>query len=189
MMSGAGGNGGAAMVTGFYWRTLPSLAKKRQNAMGVAVGDTMYVIGGLGPNALLTDVERLDSTQTAWTFATPLPNAQCCAAAAAIGGTIAVAGGYGADGHTPTNALLLFDIATEIWTSGPPMPTARANAMAAVWNGKLAVIGGGTQPGATQQTGVIEFYDPIAGTWSTSTLTVTPALLAWQWRIQIAFTS
>jgi hypothetical protein len=142
--------------------------------MGAAVGETMYVIGGLDESGLLDDVERLDPGQTGWTTAPSLPNPQCCAAAGVLGTTIAVAGGYGSDGHTPTNALVLFDTMTGVWRSGPPMPTARASAMGAVWNGKLAVIGGGTEYGATEATGVIELYDPGANTWSSSTLAVTP---------------
>ncbi len=142
--------------------------------MGAAVGETMYVIGGLDETGLLEDVERLDPGQAGWTTAPSLPNPQCCAAVGVLGSLIAVAGGYGPDGHTPTNALLLFDSTLGTWQSGPPMPTARANAMGAVWNGKLAVIGGGTQYGASQASGVIEIYDPVANTWATSTLAVTP---------------
>ena len=121
---------------------------KRQNAMAAAVGETMYVVGGWAQSGLLDEVERLDPGQSAWTTAPSLPNPQCCAAAGALGNVIAVAGGYGSDGHTPTDALLFFDTTTGVWRSGPPMPTARAIAMGAVWNGKLAVIGGGTQYGA-----------------------------------------
>jgi hypothetical protein len=138
--SGAGNRGDerAPDSTAFTWRTLPSLAKKRQNAMGAAVGETMYVIGGLDESGLLAEVERLDPGQTGWTAASPLPSPQCCAAAGVLGAVIAVAGGYGPDGFA-TDALLLVDTMTGTWQSGPPMPTARANAMAAVWNGKLAV--------------------------------------------------
>ena len=172
--TGTGGAGDGGVLPGFSWRTLPSLMVKRQDAMAVAVGGTMYVLGGLDQSGLLDAVERLDPGQSAWAAAPSLPNPQCCAAAGALGNVIAVAGGYGSDGHTPTDALLLLDTTTGIWRSGPPMPTARAIAMGAVWNGKLAVIGGGTQYGATQTTGVIEIYDPVADTWATSPLTVTP---------------
>jgi N-acetylneuraminic acid mutarotase len=158
----------------FSWRALPSLAKKRQNAMGAAISGTMYVIGGLDQSGLLVDVERLAPGQAAWTTAPSLPNPQCCAAVAVLDTVIAVAGGYGSDGHTPTNTLLLFESTTGVWRSGPPMPTARANAMAANWNGKLAVLGGGTQYGAPQVTGVIEIYDPASDTWAGSPLAVTP---------------
>ena len=128
---------GEATATGFSWRTLPSLAKKRQSAMGVALDGTMYVIGGMDETALLADVERLDPEQTGWTAAPSLPNPQCCAAAGALGSVIAVAGGYGSDGQTPTDALLLFDSTTGAWHSGPSMPTARVNAMGAVWKESL----------------------------------------------------
>ena len=169
----AGGDG-EAVATGFSWRTLPSLAKKRQSPMGVALGETMYVIGGYDESGLLEDVERLDPGQAAWTAAPSLPNPQCCAAAGVLGSVIAVAGGYGSDGQTPTDALLLFDSTTGVWQSGPHMPTARVNAMGAVWNGKLAVIGGSTAFGSELVTGVIEIYDPASNSWTTSTLTVTP---------------
>jgi hypothetical protein len=168
------GTGGEAIATGFSWNALPSLAKKRQNPMGVALGETMYVLGGFNESGLLEDVERLDPGQAAWTAAPSLPNPQCCAAAGVLGSVIAVAGGYGADGETPTDALLLFDSTMGTWRSGPPMPTARVNAMGAVWNGKLAVIGGSTQFGSGQVTGVIEIYDPVSNSWTTSTLAVTP---------------
>lgn len=173
-IGGAGGNGGAAVVPGYSWRTLPSLANKRQSAMAVAVGDTMYVLGGINDTGPLDSVERLGPAQDAWAAGPPLPSAECCAAAAVLGNVIAVAGGYASDGQTPTNALLLLDTTTGIWQSGPPMPTARVNAMAAVWNGQLAVIGGSTAFGSSQPTGVIEIYDPSSNGWATSTLTVTP---------------
>lgn len=168
------GSGGESMATGFSWHTLPSLAKKRQNAMGVALGGTMYVLGGSDETGLLEDVERLDPGQPTWTAAPSLPNPQCCAAAGVLGSVIALAGGYGSDGRTPTDALLLFDSTTGVWQSGPPMPTARVNAMGAVWNGKLAVIGGSTQFGSGLVTGVIEIYDPTSNSWASSPLTVTP---------------
>jgi hypothetical protein len=171
---GGAGGGDAGIVSGFSWRTLPSLTTKRQNAMGAAVGQTMYVIGGLNETGLLTDVESLAPGESAWTTAPALPDPQCCAAVGALGNVIAVAGGYGADGHTPTNTLLLFDTVAGTWQTGAPMPTARANSMGAVWNGKLAVIGGGTQYGATQATGVIEIYDPTSNSWAASALVVTP---------------
>lgn len=174
--AGEGGaeDGGAAGAPGFSWRTLPGLAKARMAAMGAAVGETMYVIGGFDESELFDDVESLAPGQAAWTTAPPLPNPQCCAAAGVLGSVIAVAGGYESDGQTPTDALLLFDTTTGVWQSGPHMPTARVNAMGTVWNGKLAVIGGSTQFGSEQATGVIEIYDPASNTWATSTLTVTP---------------
>jgi N-acetylneuraminic acid mutarotase len=162
------------VAPGFSWRTLPSLTKKRQGAMGVAVGDTMYVLGGIDETGPLDSVERLDPAQAAWTAGPSLPSPQCCAAVGALGNVIAVAGGYGSDGQTPTNALVLLDTTTGVWTSGPPMPTARVNAMGAVWNGKLAVIGGSTAFGSMAPIGVIEIYDPAANAWTTSTLAVTP---------------
>ena len=169
------GRAAEAVATGFSWRTLPSLTKKRQSPMGVAVGGTMYVLGGLDESGLLEDVERLDPEQTGWHDRSVAPQSPVLRGWwGVLGSVIAVAGGYESDGHTPTNALLLFDSTTGAWQSGPPMPTARANPMAAVWNGKLAVIGGGTQYGALQATGVIEIYDPASNSWATSTSTVTP---------------
>ena len=178
---GAGGDGGRSVggsdggvASGFSWRTLPSLTVGRQNAMGAAVGDTMYVIGGANEAGLLEDVERLNPGQAGCTTAPSLPNPQCCAAVGALGSVIAVAGGYESDGQTPTDALLLLDTTTGVWQFGPPMPTARVNAMGAVWNGKLAVIGGSIRFGSTQLMGVIEIYDPTSNSWAASSLTVTP---------------
>lgn len=174
MGQGGTGAGGASSVPSFSWRTLPSLTKKRQSPMGVAVGDAMYVIGGFDSSGLLPDVERLNAGQAAWEVAPSLPNGQCCAAVGVIGHVIALAGGYQPDGQTPTDQLLLFDTTTGVWQQGPALPTARVNAMGAVWKDKFMVIGGSTRSGSTQPTGVIEIFDAASNGWTSSPLQITP---------------
>jgi hypothetical protein len=81
---GDGGDERAPDSAGFSWRTLPSLAKKRQNAFAAAVGQAMYVMGGLDESGMLMDVEHLDTEQVGWTAAPSLPSPQCCAAAGVL---------------------------------------------------------------------------------------------------------
>jgi serine/threonine-protein kinase PknK len=175
---GGSADSGAADMDGgtqpsWGWVTLAGLAEARQNAGATEIGGVMYVLGGRNESGFLASVERYDPVQASWSAAPPLPNPQCCAAVAAIGDTIAMAGGYATDSVTPTDALLLFDPRSGVWQQGPPLPTARVNAMAVAWGGKLAVIGGSTGS-PREPTGVIELYDPVARAWSTSTQRITP---------------
>src|SRR5207245_6830146 len=79
----------------------------------------------------------------AWINSAPLPVALGQAATGAWNGKIYVAGGF-IGGTSVTNALRIYDIATNTWTSGPNMPTSPGveAAAGAVVNGKFYVMGG-----------------------------------------------
>jgi N-acetylneuraminic acid mutarotase len=76
-----------------------------------------------------------------WRSAPPLPVPRTEVAATAHGGSIAVAGGYLADGQTSAR-VDRFTPATQRWRRLPNLPQAVNHAMAAAWNGRLYVAGG-----------------------------------------------
>ena len=81
-----------------------------------------------------------------WRSAPPLPLSRTEVAAAAVGGSIAVVGGYLADGRS-SSRVDLFTPATQRWRRLPNLPQAVNHAMAAAWNGRLYVVGGYVGPG------------------------------------------
>lgn len=89
-------------------------------------------------------------------------------AAATVGGNVLAVGGYGnANPYAESNALEMFDPATNTWTAKPNMPTTRTGLVAAEVNGKLYAIGGALKTGASFTT--VEEFDPSVGangTWT-----------------------
>ena len=85
----------------------------------------LYIAGGQTADAVPTvydQVSRYNYTTNTWSNVAPLPVALGQAATGAWNGKIYVAGGF-IGGTSVTNALRIYDIATNTWTSGANMPT------------------------------------------------------------------
>ena len=93
----------------------------------------------------------------------PSPVSQATTGAA--NGKIYVAGGF-IGGTSVTNALRIYDIATNTWTSGANMPTSPGveAAAGAVVNGKFYVMGGDDFNNGLNTTFI---YDIATNTWTT----------------------
>jgi N-acetylneuraminic acid mutarotase len=86
-----------------------------------------------------------------------------------IGGKLYVAGGcVMSDCRVGvTNALEIYNPASDTWSNGTPMPTPRWGAATGVINGNLYVSGGTTPCPPCGTTPVTEVYDPATNSWST----------------------
>jgi hypothetical protein len=128
----------------------------------------LYVAGGQTADMVPTlydQVSRYNSTTNAWSNVAPLPVPVGQAATGAWNGKIYVAGGF-IGGTSVTNALRIYDIATNTWTSGPNMPTTPGveAAAGAVVNGKFYVMGGDDFTNGLNTTFI---YDTTTNTWTT----------------------
>src|SRR4029450_9008985 len=116
-------------------------------ALQAALGtdNMLYIAGGQrGDNLTGCDhVSRYDNTTNTWSNVAPLPVALGQGTIGAWNGKIYVAGGF-IGGTNVTNALRIYDIASNTWTSGANMPTSPGveAAAGAVVNGKFYVMGG-----------------------------------------------
>jgi len=123
---------------------------------------------GLRSNVLTGAVRIADFP---WVRKTAGPTAREHAAVAALNGRLYVLGGQRTDTGTipgpATNAVEIYDPASDRWTSGPPLPTARMGLVAAVLNGKLYAIGGRTDGFSTSAVGTVEVFDPATQAWTT----------------------
>jgi N-acetylneuraminic acid mutarotase len=127
----------------------------------------IYVVGGRPPRG--SDFAVYDPATDTWTKLPDLPTQRNHIAAAAINGKIYVAGGRFLPGNTSpmTDALEIFDPATNQWSQGRRMPTVRGGVNGVVANGCLHIFGG--EGNAPDPKGIFhehEVYNPISNTWT-----------------------
>jgi Kelch motif len=104
------------------------------------------------------------------------------AAAAVLNGKLYVIGGQLTNSAvTPapaTNAVEIYDPATNTWAAGTPLPTARMGLVAAVVNGKIYAIGGRTDGFSNSAVGTVEELDPATNLWAAKNPMPTPRYFA-----------
>jgi RHS repeat-associated protein len=131
----------------------------------VAVGDTVYAIGGrLSNSSSATNlVQAYNPATNTWTTKANLPVARMDAGAAVIDGKIYVVGGRSAYGGLPQNTVYEYNPSTNVWTTKQPMPYAAALAGVAA-GGKLYVVGGESISGYPIK--YVQEYDPKDNLWT-----------------------
>ena len=159
---------GQALAVDPVWSTVAPIPTARRECAAVAVGGTIYVIGGYGPDYanILSTVEAYDTATTTWTTkaSLPVPTRGIQSSGLSIGGTIYVAGGFPALYGCCSATLWAYDTATDTWKAESLMPTPRGVASAVRAQDKVFVIGG--YNGFFLST--VEIYDPSTGTWATA---------------------
>jgi N-acetylneuraminic acid mutarotase len=161
------------------WTRGPNLPSPRQDAAVAVLAGRIYLIGGFGPHD-----EQMDSTlvwdpdvgwdkpaggvdgaaqmQGAWVEAAPIPEPVDHAAAAALGGSIYVAGGR--IENLVSNKFWRYDVAADRWVELPSMPVPRYGATMQALGDKLYLIGGAVSHGNDATS--MEIYDTRTGRWS-----------------------
>src|SRR5213078_4450050 len=137
-----------------------------QAALGT--DNMLYVAGGQTADMVPTvydQVSRYNYTTNTWSNVAPLPVPLGQGTTGAWNGKIYVAGGF-IGGTSVTNALRIYDIATNTWTSGANMPTSPGveAAAGAVVNGKFYVMGGDDFNNGLNTNFI---YDIATNTWTT----------------------
>jgi N-acetylneuraminic acid mutarotase len=151
------------------WQPGPDQPPARYAFQAALGSDNMlYVAGGQTADMVPTlydQVSRYDYTTNTWSNVAPLPVPLGQASIGAWNGKIYVAGGF-TGGSNVTNALRIYDIASNTWTSGANMPTSPGveAAAGAVVNGKFYVMGGDD---FTNSLNTNFIYDIATNTWST----------------------
>jgi N-acetylneuraminic acid mutarotase len=145
------------------WTPAADLPAGRAAHAMAALGDHLYVVGGVGPepDSVFVYDRRLDAWRR---LATALPTPREHLAAVALGGKLYVVGGrWSGQGNFGT--VEIYDAATNVWSQATDMPTARGGLTAAVVGGRIHVTGGeDLDSGDTFP--AHEVYDPAANHWS-----------------------
>ena len=157
---------------GLTWRTEPFMPTAREATANVAVGDTVFVLGGsklgygqFGESGANQAYQVLNHR---WVNLAPLPTPRAGAAAVAVGLFIYVLGGSASQFGGASDAFERYDILTNSWEKLPPLPTPRSGLGAAVVGDKIYAIGGQdcSSDACGRSLNTVEVYDLRSGRWS-----------------------
>ncbi len=151
--SAAEGSGG--------WAGRAPMPTPRTEVGVAAIGATVYVVGGFGPDGVVATVEAYDTAIDRWRTVAPLPVPVHHPGVTSLGGRLYVVGGFG-QGWTATDAAWRYDSAADRWQGIAHLPTARGALAVTNLNGLLYAVGGR----AAQDTGALEVYDPATDRWA-----------------------
>jgi N-acetylneuraminic acid mutarotase len=142
----------------------------------VSHGDSLLRVGGMRarnsqgqPDDIwsLDEVAAYSPATKAWTNLPALPKPRSSHAAAVIGSTLYVVGGWQLTGSPQTGAfadsLLALDLTTRVYRS-VPQPFARRAVAAAALDGKLVIVGGIGADGVISRE--VHLFDPASGSFS-----------------------
>src|SRR5207249_8200533 len=104
-----------------------------------------------------------------WATKASLPNAVTAAAGGAIGGKLYVVGWATGACGSDSDALEVYDPATDMWTSKAPLPEPRHAGGAGVIDGKFYVVGGSSNPCVDPGNSRLYMYDPATDLWTRKT--------------------
>lgn len=123
------------------WSALAPLPTSRGAGGAVAIGDRIYVVGGVADGQRKTALEAYDLDSGTWERLAPMQSPRDHLGAATLGGQLYVLGGRRGDG-LPLDDFERYDPARDRWERlpGPPEPTSGFGFEAV--NGRLVATGG-----------------------------------------------
>jgi N-acetylneuraminic acid mutarotase len=145
------------------------------NAARLAIGATVALAAGGAAVVLAANRDAVDARADRWTALAPAGLARTEVAAARIGRSIYVVGGFERESGETSAAVERYDIGRDRWTRVRSMPIALNHATAATFKGDLYVHGGYTSAtGLSAPTGALLRYDPERNRWRRLPASPTP---------------
>lgn len=134
-------------IADLRWETLAPAPNERGEVAAAALGEDIYVIGGLSSDGASTsNVDIYDTNADSWRSGPELPIAVNHPMAATLEKNVYLLGGY--SGAGPSSRVFRLDGSG--WVEEPSMPGGRAAAGAAAIGGKIYVVGGIGDQGLAQ---------------------------------------
>lgn len=151
----------AFVLEGDSWRELPRMPSGRGAGGAAVIGDTLYVVGGVGPEGLARTAFALDLRGGGWrTIPAPTPREHL--AVTATSGRVYALAGRTAGLDTNLRTLESWRPGERRWTRHAPVPRSRGGTGAAAV-GRTIVSVGGEEPGGTIRT--VYAYDTRTRRW------------------------
>jgi N-acetylneuraminic acid mutarotase len=136
------------------------------NAARLAIGAAVALAAGGGAVVFAASRDAGESRADRWTALSPAALERTEVAAARIGRSLYVVGGFERESGATSAAVERYDIARNRWSRVRSMPVALNHATAASYNGDLYVHGGYTDAtGLSAPTGALLRYDPERNRW------------------------
>jgi hypothetical protein len=150
------------------WSAAPSLPRPRYAHCTCAVGDAVYILGGVeidegGDVHAVNSVLKFDSRIQIWGEVAPMPAERDTAGACVVRGDIYIFGGN-ADDEVHTSTTYRFSSETNVWTTLTPMPVATISHSVCVLDGLIYVLGG--LDNEHNCISSVHRFDPVANVWS-----------------------
>ncbi len=130
----------------------------------LALGAAVALLGGAAVALAAGTAGSEDARRDRWTALRPAPLERTEVAAARIGHSIYVVGGFERRSGQTVAAVERYDIRRNRWSRVPPMPLTLNHATAAAHDGRLYVHGG-YRAGLALPTGALLRYDPGRRRW------------------------
>jgi non-specific serine/threonine protein kinase len=159
----------AFRLDGDGWHVLTPMPRGRGAGTAVALGDRIYVAGGVGPDGLAREMLVYDVPADRWSTAPGPPTAREHLGGAGFQGRLYTVGGR----TTAAGILAAFEAYDPIagrWERLPDLPTARGGLAAAAACGRIVAVGGEAR--ATFEEA--EAYDLETGSWTALPALPTP---------------
>jgi N-acetylneuraminic acid mutarotase len=153
---------GAGFSAGDQWYELPSMSYSRFGPAVASVNNKIYVFGGWdGLGAVSNVVEVYDIQTQTWDRKANMNTAVVYAAAAVVGNSIHVLGGY--NGSSILNRHQVYNTLTNTWSVSVNLPQARSGGSATVVSGRIYLIGGYYNNSPVNSNFM---FDPATTTWT-----------------------
>jgi N-acetylneuraminic acid mutarotase len=154
------------------WSTAPSLPRPRWAHCACAVGNAIYVLGGLehhqdeeGTQETVNSVLKFDCRMQTWSEIAPMTEGRDNAGACVLGSDIYIIGGRnGKDDMQATSTTYRFSTETNEWATLAPMPEVRSVHSVSVLDNLIYVIGG--MDSDDNRMNSVHRFDPMANLWS-----------------------
>lgn len=145
------------------WETRAPFPLEATEVSSAAIGDKVYVVGGLTAEGGNNRLFIYDAFTDTWSEGAPLPvpGGVDHANVAALSGKLYFLGGIRVGTSFVTGACFEYDPATNTWTARASMRTPRGAAGVAALGGRIYVAGG--LPGSVNN---FEAFDPATNTWT-----------------------
>jgi kelch-like protein 20/kelch-like protein 24/35 len=141
---------------------MSSLPEPRSDHAQVAVGSTLYVLGGFvrvePAQYISASVLKLDTLQGIWNAVAPMPAPRYDFAACVVGSDIYVFGGISYD-FRDQESVYKYDTRTDTWSTLAPVPSVASGHTAIELGGLIYLVGTGDF-----NCGLM-CYDPASGVW------------------------
>ena len=146
------------------WETRAPFPLEATEVAAAAVGDKVYVVGGLTPAGSSNRLFIYDAFTDTWREGAPLPlpGGVDHANLAAVNGKVYFVGGIRIGSDFVTGRTFEYDPAANTWTERASMPTPRGASGVAALDGRIYVAGGLT---ASASVNNFEAFDPAANSW------------------------
>ena len=145
------------------WVSRLAVRTARAGSVGVAIDNTVLVVGGQTATGLSGEVLQYTPKQNTWVLIdAPKPTPVIYAGGAAIGNQIYVLGGIGSSGQ-PSRQFEVFDLSNRQWTALSNLPGTLTGHSVVANGGKLYVFGGRDNGEITNR---VRVFDPATEQWS-----------------------